>query len=452
MKQKTKYFFLIFTVSFFIFFLFPLSILGVVHENDVNFSFVRTIIYDENYPSDFDVINSSLSLTDYNDTDYFEHTQGFDSLYIDNYDYKPNTTHFNYNNGIPISIMHYGNYFYLFDYNLSLGVVQFDDNYSYVSNIGDISNGRYERIRKATTDGNYIYVLSYDDIGTTIMEYVMRYDLNFQYIDTIIVNDVFIDGYQLFDVCFHNDSLYVLSNEYPSLNEIVLQYDLNGNYIVSYDVNAELSQTNTMAYYQDYFYVYDATDRNIHIFDTSFNLNNELNLDYDMGREIYIYSDLVYFITGSDIACYILNMNFENITYYDLTTYYPNEYSLFDSVNNLNINYTQTTNPIGRYNGSYNFNDGYSDWVNVSGIGCYMELVNNFGVHNDILALYDDSITTEARIDNDFTNVASSTIEFWFSTSNNSVYSYQDYYGESNQWCFSTRPWPLSWSQGTAQA
>lgn len=400
--EKFFLFFIFFVVSF----LFFSNVSAITNENDVNFNWMSSLVYDDK-PSLF-YSDSTLFHTNYNNTDYYEHVLPVIGVNHTNFDYKQDI---NYFDDIHTTIVNYNEFFYGFEFYVINGINVYDNNYTYVNNIDDISNSMFDVIVKATTDDNYFYILAY--LYSDEIYKIFRYDFDFNFVNVILEIEQVVDNYTVYDVVYYNQSFYFSCWTYPDGDAIILRYDMDGNLIDDFDISSDIDLGLCIAYYQGYFYIYDLDNRNIHVYDTQFNFISEFDKNFNMNVELYIYSDLVYYINGDDYHCHVLNLSFEQQSYYDITKYYD----LFDSIDNIKFNYTQINNPIGHYDASYSFLDD-TDGTNPKNFICKesggtIDVISEYQQHKKVVRLCDTG-ATQLSLEKSFDGNAFGIIEYYW--------------------------------------
>jgi len=432
MRHKKFLSFSIFFVVSFLFFITP--ILAITNENDINFSWITTTIYNEQNPNGFEV-DDSLSHTIYNDTDYYEHVNDFESKNYTESKYLENKTYFddwtlyvapNYVYSWA-GIVYFQDTYYLFENyyeNIRVNCSIVDKQLNYIqtvdcSEINDIIN----YIISITTDNNYIYILGSDGIDY----YILKYDYNLHYINTIWTDDLI--DYYYEDITYANNSIYIASRTKAGSISYVIQIDFDGNEIQEYNIDSIVDSLINMVFYEGYFYCFDFNYPNIdvYIFDINFNLINNIN-SVLYSRIYYIANNIVFRCGYLDFS--LLNLNFEYQSYYDIVDYYPENDGLFDAVDNVNVSLQEQTNPLGYYEGLYDFDD-LSFLTNSCTGNCYA-IIDDFNQHKDVLHLIDNDNVARCSFYFDLNEFVSETIEFYIASNDTTSITDFSIYSEAN--------------------
>lgn len=413
MRHKKTIFFLLIYMLFLSFFI-P-SVLSIVNENDINFDWITTQLYNQQNPYDFEV-DDSLNPTVYNNTDYFEHQNSFDSNnFTDDY----LLDEYIITSGIEC-IYYFNNSYNLLDGN---GIIYIYNNS--MGNTGNtislIGNFNFDTIISVIIDNSYIYVL----ITYGIYYQILLLDDEYNYLNTVLSIDNSV--YNFYKICYFDNYIYVLVNVVATSDTYVLEYDFSGSLINSYDVSTNVDTGKCFYQYQSRFYIYDQLDDDVHVYDDSFVFIETFALSSISMVDIYIYNDLVFYIDDL-IADFleILNIDFTQEDYYDKIYYYPDENGLFDGVNNLNVSMEIQTNNISyqnpdliyQYNASYTFTNDIDGnvpigWVSYDTGTCSSTKESSYNYHDDVLKLLDNSGSSVCDIRNTFSAQTYGTVELW---------------------------------------
>lgn len=351
MKQKNC-FFLTFIVSFFSLFLLFSNVNAIVNENDVNFSWITTIIYDDSNPSNFNV-DDTLNLTTYNGTDYYEHVENLNSH---------NYTNFYYTNGNYLTVLEfvahdlvfYNDTFYVFKSETINDVEIFDVEFNSINNITNSLVDIFDVIESVARDDNYFYVFGY----SYPIYKVVRLNNDLNYVNTILQLEV--SGlYKSFkSITYFNNSIYI--GCHYDVSNVIFRYDLVGNLLETIDISSYVVGTDNFMfeYYMNHFYLYDKYYDDVDIFSANFTHLSFLNRSFSNHfRNMYIKNDLVFYIDDFNVYLHVLNLTFESKSHYDICDYYPHDNgfnNLFDGVSNLNFTVNQQT-ALGFMNSIHGF-------------------------------------------------------------------------------------------------
>lgn len=421
-KQKLLFF------TFLIVSLFFISQVNAISDNDINFSWITSSLYDNDSIDDFDV-DDSLSHTTYNDTDYYEHVNNFESynytndLYIENKVYLENC--------FISSMCYFNNYYYFFPIDVLEEILIYDLNMTNLYNIS-VNFDTINFMVSVISDDNYFYVFGYYYIATVKYYELQVYNLNFEYLNTLVeLNE---NNYICWDITYYNQSLFIATTKVSDGHSNILQYDLNGNLQDSHDIETYVLYVIGFAYYENKFYATDDYDNDrVNIFDNNMNYITQVSPDipaHDL-KSMFIYNDICFYVDGSN-EIKLLDINFDQQDYYDIIDYYPESNGLFDSVDNVNISLQEQTNSLGYYDGIYNFDD-LSEFYNESTGHCYYES-SDFKSHKEVLHLVDYNEAGSraiANIDLDY-QMLIGTIEFYWSSSDTYKKSYFSVYDNTN--------------------
>lgn len=447
-RKKRLFFIFLILIFSFSFFIIPFSN-AIVNENDINFSWINSKIYDNDDLIDYDV-SDTTNYVEYNDSDYFEHANAFNSINYSGTNYIENTDHFL--NQRPRDFVFVNDYYYCFNWTTDVNIYIYDSDFNEINQTTNSLQGLYSHIAGVCTDNEYIYCLVYKQILGTVYYFVVRLDFNLEYVDTIIEIDMS-DYYLLFNIECVNMYVYISGLEIGAYNAIVSKYDLSGNFIIEYDLSSKVSEYPLgLVYYNDFFYIYDSIDDDIHIYDIDFNYVKVIALsltDYMINMKIY--NDIVYYIDfdgAFGMGYYIthmLDINFQEQDFYSYAKYYPESNGLFDSVDNVNISLNQQTNAISNnYQAndsfdSYNMTDGnyygtysFEGQTGLSGtdISCVYGVVNtpvptvvdSFGGHNEVINSTNLGDGGLQRWYDLFGYKTDSTVELWMSSTDTTKY------------------------------
>lgn len=417
MKQKNKYYFLISIVSFTLFLLYPFNVLAVSHENDIEFSWISPLICNDLNPRDIN-IDDTLNATIYNSVDYLEHTYPFDNetygTYYLNHTYPLGNPTYYYKAIVP-----YENQFYCFSSVATDDIIVFNRSLEIIDTITNPFTS-YTYIYGGATDGNYIYLVVYTFYGGSWDYRVISVDFNLTLVDTLITTTA---SFQ--DIAYYNSSLWI-----TRMNpETLYRYDLEGNELESHSL-LELGNPNhyKLACYRNSLFLYNTSNKYVYEYDVlgTFDYSEHIesySFFFDEGISIatfHFYNDLIYYGYNPNYVG-VITMDFEQQDCYDVIDYYPNypnSYGLFDSINNINLELTHLTNPIGHYNASYSFfNDANGNqplgWIIDDTYG----VIEIYGVeqeHKKVIELSDTDPTGNNYIEFEYEFTRTSgIIDFW---------------------------------------
>lgn len=366
-----RMFFVIFSFFLISFFLFSSNVVALVNENDVNFSWLTTNIYEESNPSKFDASNT-LNHTIYNNTDYYEHVNAFESFNYTNNDYFPNVI---YAHGY-YALTFFNNSFYLFpqDFQVNNNVSIYDYNLTFMYNVSfDISSYDVKYVQDIINDGNYIYILAYKyyphGIGYRAYNRIIKIDIDFNIIDA---SNFFSIDYYWNNFEYYNGSIYFTVWDDSASNYYIYQYDTSYDIFTYYDITAFIDYPTCIRHYEQYFYINDGASSNVILFNDNFTVKVDEYSNAILFSNYYM-MDLVYYIDDTyDLQ--VLNVLFEEEDYYPIIKYFPDYDGLFDAIDNMNMSVSQKSQIGYEFTSKgYNFeNDTIGtnpdDW-SVSGAG-----------------------------------------------------------------------------------
>jgi len=334
-------------------FLTPLS-KAIINDNDINFDWITTSIYNENDPNDFE-IDDSLNYKEYNNTDYYEHVEGFNDNFSN--DYFEDIIYFPEFSYFPIAIFYLNDTYYVFnekDVNMSLYI--YDENLEYVnwmqSNIGNYK----DNLINAFAYNGFIYTIMYDYVAPNYFVSCYKLDLYFNYLEEMF--SFTSSTYHFYDACYYDDYIYFACQTQSTSYSYVLQYDFEGNLINSENIESNTPYIQGIICYQNKFYILDAA-LYVDIYDEYLNYIEQITPDYqDTCLKNYAVNNLIFYLNLDGLSntyLYMLDLNFEEQTYYDKIKNFPDNNGLFDTVDNINITLQEQTNPIGHYDATYSF-------------------------------------------------------------------------------------------------
>lgn len=442
MRHKYKLFLFLFTTSF-IFLLFSQNVIGIVNENDINFSWISTELYEQENPYDF-TVDDSLNHTTYNNTDFYQHTEGFEGINYTNDDYEGwdiSTASFIQSITTKSSIA-FGIFFsldglqmYESDYDSHLihqstltipwdiSTVSFNQS---ISSIDTLPFGIY-----FNQEGFKMYEIG--DTGNSIYESTLTnaWDISTaSFMQSISTQSTSPSG-----LCFSLNGLEMYESD--ALSDLIYQSTLTIPWDIStasfkQSIATQDTYTGEIFLGHDGLKMYEIEYSSDSIHESTLTTSWDIStasltrtISTQSGsspRGIFFSSNglRMYEMTGNNIY----QLNLDNSS--SIINYYPEIEGLFDAVDNINVSldmktdnitYYNNTSQIGMYNSSYTFT-GESGvaigWVDTSTASCSVDVIPEFQGHTYVIEL-DDVDGGQCFITNSFSNQVSGTIELWMS-------------------------------------
>lgn len=384
-----KFFSYFFVISFFVSFaIIPFS-LAIVNDNDVNFDWITTQIYNENNPLDYEV-SDSVNYVEYNNSDYFEHSNAFDDV--------------NYTNAqsiyeidiIPSGICWDGSYFYICMVNGS--VFKYTSDFEYVANYTVIDD-----IYGICWDGSHFIVVRDDGIRA------WKYDTSFSFVASYSLTMMTVPR----GICWDGTYYTLIDYQYGSYQ--IVKY----NYVWSTPINYGFSSSFPRGIEKigSYYYIVSYSDDVVYKYSTTMVLQDAFALN-NMSRGVGItVKNNDFYIVSEDGYVVAYDSNFEVLREKDTIVYYPEVEGLFDSVDSLNCSVNLQTRAIGNYQGTYSFENETGkkgleiDYVDQLDNG-EVEIISGLEEHNEVMNITATLGTVRVQ-DDDIQPLNNGIFELW---------------------------------------
>ncbi|MFX0069876.1 MAG: hypothetical protein ACFFAO_02190 [Candidatus Hermodarchaeota archaeon] len=387
-----------------------------MNENDINFDWISSVIYDNDDLIDFDVDNN-LNLTNYNNTDYFEHINDFERFNYSSNDYVNISKLGIYED---IYTLCYFNNTYLFYEEGSLGTIYvLNDTLDLIDTIINPVNVEYSDLNTESvcTDGVFLF-----DYTTTGYLYIL--DVNFSIINRF---SVYQTGITYRAIATYNQRIYFYGKSGSNL--YISEFDISGNLIESRDITSYFTSTlvyNDITYFRNHFYLTDTND-DYRIFDKDLNYVGVFDRSYGFTYTEGMYHNGYVFANTYDSGTYyvyVFDEEFNQITseFIDFKTYYSDSEGLYYAVDNVNISFNQQY--FYEDYPDYDFTDDI-DGSNPDGFSITeptntnVEVISNLDGRIKVLLMNDNTATNRYLVENTFTQIINGYIDwFWYTDSN----------------------------------